>query len=434
MKVDKSKPHCNLTLVLSSIPITDCESALSGIASCLTQSSSTPKRLHIWLQAKSRQSGCYEKQACLLEPRFRFEAATTAVHLLGPSCGPLTHITVLVQSPAYYKGSFFDGYRAFLIEVRAVFTSTLTHLSYSCDQQLPFPCSNNHTDETLYGGYEVILGLRTALELSAFRLLTYLKLAYGCICDKQVWAALPPSLQSLDIRAAYAAPHNGLLLPNLLDLSFQHSRCHELKKILTACPNLHKLSIVKLFTPSSTADLEDLDSIMSHPVWSKESSSLSPSSFPTQLHTHIGEWRLQQRSDEEVVSAILPPHILISHLPMMSAILDFRFVFSGGETLLQPPPAERLLHHIPRAFPFLRVLHLKGLFLADSDLVQLHACKSLCRLEICASAHITGVAAIQLAAVLPKLVRFDLERCQLVTPDQEIAIHMLCEAHTLLPG
>lgn len=388
---------------------------LTRLAACLHKSNSAPTQLHIQIEAK-RSFGHHVDSVA---------EAARAIRFLSPFCGPLTHITAIshVQYSAYTDARPFS-------EAASVAAATLTHLSFRIDVQTQQSAGHIFKANTspIDADCKVV-----SHQFSSFKNLGHLHLEICSICYPQAWATLPASLHTLQLNASYIAPPQGVILQNLLSLSLEQSRCHELNRLLAVCPQLSQLNLKKLFTPSSRQELEDLHEIMQYPIWCKNQDSKAHSVSVKQLHKQPrqGRWFQQYHPAANAVTISAPE--LVVGLPIMPTILHFSFDFDDS---LQIHPGSttvatvgRLLHHIPRAFSFLEVLYLKNIFLLDSDLTQLHACNCLRRVTIRSSAYVTGEASLRLVAALPTLVVCDVEESLLVTSQHKVEINMICQEH-----
>lgn len=448
-----------------------------GIAACLHQSKSTPTQLDIQLRGTCNDYDDYVDPPSIS----LIERAVKAIRFLGPFCGPLTHITVSGQAPRCEH----EDFAYFLNSVAGVCATSLTHLSVTIDAAATNPELGNNEEEE-EPAHHYFMDSNSVDALTPFTSLTHVNLPFSSICEKSVWAALPSSVQSLCLNSSRRAPHHSLILPNLRELTLQHSHCHPLKRLLEACPRLQKLNVVALTAPRDIDEQRDLEVIMAHPVWRRNYNGHPGCTPVTALYLPMelvntrafesdsesddgeeeeagGEEEAAQGEEEEAHgeeeetdggegeaegseetgteeaepeeeeeanqpgSNTLRTWVALAGLPAMHTIVTFqcdftRYLGGGGGGFMSEVCAERILHQISRAFPNLRSLSLKGLFLLDSDLTELYLCQSLTKIELHSSDHITGRAVLSLAAALPRLVRLYVNACELITNQHQDAI------------
>ncbi|MEW5304737.1 MAG: hypothetical protein WDW36_007328 [Sanguina aurantia] len=356
------------------------EADLSAIAACLSQSLSSVTQLSIQLRGE-------DAHGAARNPLVR--AAAAAVRVLGPLCGPLTHITVSGEVRVWGENTYTRLLRA----ASAVCAPSLTHFSFSMQARLPtaqlqLQLGGGQEDKVLECGCDFLIDVTACTALRSLTRLTHLRLERGSLCDGEAWAALPSSLQSLDMCSPYCSlpqhllplPHPSLL-PSLHSLSLLSCGCHRLVQLLRACPKLQQLKLVELRSPDCASEQQDLRDILVHPM---------------------------------------------AAFPVLPTVTDVCFDFANKRPCqFLPAHPLKLLHHIPRAIPNLEVLRLDNVLLLDSDLTQLDGCASLRKLRLNYSDHVTGAALLRLATALPSLMGVQVFLCKLVTPEHSQAIVQL---------
>lgn len=338
--------------------------------------------------------------------------ASQAIRILGPLCCPLTHIAI--------SGEVLTGTKAtltpFLDAAKDACASSLTHLQLDMQAKshtmLASPgLQKKATYEFLPGKTPIFKLEDSACEaLSSFASLVHLDIGHGLVVDDSVWVALPPSLQSLHVGSCSNGLATKLSLLNLRELALERCSCNELQTLLEACPLLQRLQLKRLFTPTTAVDLSILYDVVEHPVW-RLAHSGGPHCFPV-TEVHRDEERLATPHQDNLSSAEL-----LASLPIMPNVTTFKYLFQEPLAALGEP----ILLHLPRAFPDLRVLHLQGELLVDTELAHLYACTSLHTLSIGGSVSVTGEAVLLLAAALPRLVSLSVARCKNVSEAQKKA-------------
>lgn len=359
-------------------------------------------------------------------------AAASVVCIMGPLCGPLTHITVFGK---VYLDEENVSCRSFLDAASVVCASSLTHLSldlHGKHPNLPFgPAFSGDPDETLQFGCFFMLHSDACNALASFSCLTHLSIKYGWLEHTSLWASLPQSLQSLHIEGTNKTPpRQGWLLPHLRELTLQRSSCDWLKRILDACPQLLHLHLVELTFPTSGEDLTGLHQITNHVAWRPHDSGGSSYTPVTRFVQSYTPYLRGYPPD------YLPSWKVLTSLPVMPTIRHFQFDIHHQWYDQDPMPVTAdLMHHIPRAFPNLQTLHLaiddcpEGYnSLLDVDLTGLYACSSLRELHIKDDSYVTGEALLLLAAALPKLVSMGHAGEKLVSRAHRAAICQLMQA------
>lgn len=262
-------------------------------------------------------------------------------------------------------------------------------------------------DEMLADRHDFLLGPADCNALLCLPHLTRLKVDHGIITDEQVWEALLPRLQSLDLRACYVGSTTPL--PSLRSLTLTSSCCNALALILKACPQLQRSSLKELFTPTCDAQLAQLRGIMGHPLWRSNEGRASNCAPVTEV---------SQEGVAGLVEELLPREVLQA-LPVMPTVTTFTFCFTlgqeGRQEMCVGHDQARLLHHLPRVFPHLTILRLISLPPEDSDLKQLYACKSLGLLEVRRCNSVTKEALFELMVALPALSSIGVAGCGLVS-------------------
>lgn len=370
------------------------EEDLASLASCLQPSLCSVTQLSIQLQGEDNPN----------RHNLIIETAAAAVRILGRFCSPLTHVLVSGDVRSWGENTFTP-----LLDVAsAVCSSSLTNFSFSMQARYPHVIMRGlGKDDVLETGCDFSLNKPGAVALSSCSRLTHLRLEHGDIYDDQgVWAALPASLQCLDMRELSTSPPEGHLLPNLVNLVLQSSDCYCLRRVMQACPNLKHLTLKQLCTPTCVEEQTDLAFIMENVAWCP--SDVSGSHYPSVK-------RLAQ-APSFLQPTYLAPWEVLAALPSMPTITNFKFDFTF-EVLDEQQLFNqgRLLHHIPRAFPHIKHLRLEHVLLLDSDLTELQACTSLSRLELWDSANITEDALLLLAGSVPHLNHVKVTNCSLVS-------------------
>lgn len=391
-----TNPTCSLQEInpppSSKLPTGRMENDLLSLAACLTQPLSSVTQLSIQLRGEDTR----ELENPLIV------AAATAVRILGPLCGSLTHITVSGQVRTWAENTY-----TFLLDAAsAVCAASLTHFSFSMQvRHMKQSLRPGEQDVLLECGCDFLLDLTACEALSSFTRLTYLKLQHGSVSDPLVWAVLPPSLQCLEICSPYCDIPDDHVFHNLHKLCMLECDCYNLIQLLEACPLLQQLHLVQLYTPTCPEELEDLEEIMKHPVWCANNSGHTRCTPVARLH-QAGAW-------EPGDPVHMAPWVVLPALPVMPTISIFRFNFIDGQTgphlFLDPVP---LLHHIPRLFPHLEVLCMEHVLKLDADLTELYSCSSLRQLDLRGCGAVTGEALLALAEALPKMVCIEIQSCK----------------------
>lgn len=257
--------------------------------------------------------------------------------------------------------------------------------------------------EDVGSGCGYYLDSRDVHALFCLTALSHLSLEHVTFHEQEVWAALPTSLQSLELRAPRSTPPPAVVLPNLRHLVLHYSRCSALKRLLAASSKLQTVYVSKLWTPATIDEQSDLRYIMRHPIWCNNDGG-DPSCTPvTHMHMFVDDWEWYQGSELSEEARLFPREVLAA-LPALPTVLNFMYDFHHDP----PAPADiegscQLLCYIPRVCPNLQVLRLDSISHADSDLTPLRACPSLRKLEFRCCQHITEKAVLQLARALPDL-------------------------------
>ncbi|MEW5304741.1 MAG: hypothetical protein WDW38_009702 [Sanguina aurantia] len=380
------------------------EDELSDLTTCLDQSLASVTQLTIRLAG--RDTGEVNNEVVNL--------AAAAVRILGPFCGPLTHITVcgeVVLEEVVYSGNAPTfTFTPLIAAAAAVCPSSLTHLSFSMQLRAcwgsPAPLGKEQCRDLVPDGeFQVLLDSSACDALSSLTRLTHLTLEHGHITAERVWAALPPSLRRLGAHTLRGhAPACMALRPNLRELALERSSCSQLQELMAMCPRLTGLDLATLQMPCSPEELAGLGDIMSHPGWCANSGpSRGLGSAPVTELLQATRWECGVPVDGEGV---------LASLPVMPTITKFAYEHPDSGTHCPPPDPARLLHHITRAFPNLQTLHLSHIPRMDSEVRQLQACASLRQLDFECCDDLSGAAIRDLASRLPVLVRLEVEGCR----------------------
>lgn len=381
------------------------EDELSDLTTCLDQSLESVTQLTI--QVKGRDAGEVDNEIVNL--------AAAAVSILGPFCGPLTHITVcgeVVLEEVVYSGNAPVFTFTPLIEAAsAVCAASLTHLSFSMQLYAswgtPAPLGKEQfRDLVPDGDFEILLDNRACEALSSLTHLAHLALEHGDITGDSVWAALPPSLLSLGVHTLRSHTAACMTLrSNLREVALKSSSCSQLHKLMAMCPQLTGLDLATLQMPCSPEELADLGDIMSHPAWCVNNSG-GPTSSPVTELLQATQWECGVPVDGEG---------MLASLPVMPTITKFVYEHPDSGTHCPPPNPALLLYHIPRAFPNLQTLHLSHIPCMDSEVRQLQACASLRELDFECCDDLLGTTILDFASRLPVLVRLEADRCKCVS-------------------
>lgn len=390
-------------------------SDLVRIVSGLQQSLSSVSQLTIQLRGEDPRK--------VLNPIIK--AAAMAVSILGPACGPLTHISVSCEVRACGQNT----YTPLIDAASRVCTPSLTHLSFSIESRFPLemlehPQCISDPEYIMEFGCDFDLESSASESLSSLTRLTHLKLQNGAVDDQAVWAALPASLQSLDMRALNSGLPYGLSLPNLMQIRLRESHCSFIRQLLEASPQSCQLALESLLSPESEDEQRDFQHLMKLASWRASnggSGSGNPDCTPVTKIERIA-------SLESDSPGYLAPWEVLSAMPTMPYVTKVYFGFAdvAGDQFVYEDPV-RVLHHIPRAFPNVECLRLLGVLPLDSDLSQLHACTSLCQLKIHESPDVTGYVLLQLAVALPNLYFLEVTSCDSVSEEHLDLLERLME-------
>ncbi|MEW5318481.1 MAG: hypothetical protein WDW38_009700 [Sanguina aurantia] len=332
------------------------EDELSDLTTCLDQSLESVTQLTI--QLKGRDTGKVDNDIVNL--------AAAAVRILGPFCGPLTHITVcgevVLEKIKCFGASPIFTFTPLVQAAGSVCPSSLTHLRFSMLLRAGWgtpaslgkaQCQNFVPD----GAFCIQLDDGASEALASLTHLTHLWLEHGDVSDNTLWDFLPSSLQSLGMHTLLShrsAPQT--LKPNLRELTLKFSSCSQLLKLMAMCPQLTGLDLATLQMPCSPEELADLGDIMSHPAWCANNSSGQKCTPVTEL-LQATEWEVL---DPEASAAIL------AALPVMPTITKFVYEYMDTPGQTPPPNSANLLHHITRAFPYLKTLRISDVPFLDS--------------------------------------------------------------------
>lgn len=353
--------------------------------------------------------------------------AADVFDIMGPLCGRLSHVFVESRvnewSAGLHEDSYLDGYNIYNYVMEAVADlcpSSLTHLDF--DMQVakhpsllrddPLLDFNSRFDDI--GPFEVITYL--CGHLASFTCLTHLNLGLAVVRDVEVWEALPAALKSLHMGRPESCPL-GLILPCLEELGLHMCATNMLKTLLQACDKPVRLSLGRLQMPEHTESHADLDFIVNHPAWKLANSGGAMCSPVTKLHVgdviHFVPGADGYLSGWEILASL-------PRMPSIKRLIRCTMPDEDGDP--NSPDVQhysRLLQHIPNVFPNLSSLYLAHIPFLDSDLVALHACKSVHTLDIRLSKFVTGKALFLLAAALPRLVIMNITECVLVDDRQQ---------------
>lgn len=343
-------------------------SSLIALADCLREPLSSVTHLNIHLNGED---------TCTVDNPL-IVAAAAAVRILSPVCSPLTHITVSGEVRTWGETT----YTLLLQAASAVCAETLTHFSFNMQARLvKSQMKQGQEDQVLTSGCNFLLDDTASDALSSLTSLTHLKLEHGSVCDQEAWAALPITLQCLDICSQYINLPDNLILPNLRKLCMKQCDCYDLLDLLKACPLLQQLALVRLHSPTGPAEQQDLEEVMTHSLWCAKNGGGIHCTPVTESHQGVAG---------ETQSPLAPWDMLVA-LPVMPTITNFRINFldsQAGQHLFVNPV--RLLHHIPRLCPRLQILCIEHVLQLDLDLVELHVCSSLRILELHDSDDVSG--------------------------------------------
>lgn len=348
--------------------------------------------------------------------------AAAAFHIMGPLCGPLTHISV--SSSAYESdtppgeaGDFH--YTNVIQEVAVVCPISVTHLVFNIQQtDTPTLMRGDFEDEEPDDPFElhhILLDFEAGDLLFLLKNLKHLDLGCAEVVDSSTWERFPASLTCLKLASAWDLPSKCHLPFRLKQLAVECCTCKDLRRLLEDSDESLQLSVRRLMIPENASEEADLAFIVSHPAWHLANSGAPHCAPVTEFWMHDGR-RLNStepgyRSDEEMLSS----------LPTMPNITKFMFYFDedGNLPMGMDLHREQLLHTIPDTFPNLTHLILNGILSSDSDLTGLHACTSVRVMHLSCSDFVTCNALLALAAALPQLVILDVTNCDLVTADHQ---------------
>lgn len=364
-----------------------------------------------------------------------FSPAAEVVNIMGLRCGALTHVSFFSRLNYYEEdssvlvGNSIDTLDCALEAVARVCASSLRHLSFSTRlakhpslmlgiPTLDYPVEFNNLSLSMFYDCDAFVSLAC---------LVHLDLGCGNLSFRSGWKALPPSLKSLRMGRPDSVP-KGLNFPCMELLFLQHSNCDELRNLLEACPDSVRMHVTRVMAPETVAEEGDLDFIISHPAWYLANSG-GPNCTPiTELH--MDDMFYVRHHEHGYCSSSR----MLSSLSTMPSIINFRYTCKEetGDAVYPDPVDEfvvedlvRRLHHIPRAFPNLRSLELMHLFLVDSDLTELHPCRSMRVLEMKSCKHVTGQALLLLMAALPEMAHVEVSDCELVSEIQQREISVM---------
>lgn len=351
---------------------------------------------------------------------------TEVIVIIGPLCGPLTHIMLHSRIIEVVTGGIVS-FDPVVEAVSKVSSSSLSHLTFDVMQTLIPQFASNHSDDHTDDDIDecfIDLGHPASASLASLTSLVHLDLSGGYVSDAMTWAALPSSVTSLRLGFLTNVP-KGFLLPCMEVLVLQKSNCRDLRQLLEATPESVHLSLKRLMTPEEVSQQEDLEFIIRHPAWCRANSG-GPNCSPV-THLDMGTMFALQKHEP----GYLTSWKMLSLLPTMPSISNFTCTYhecSEHLGMVVIKPQARLLHLISASLPNLTALKVSGLQSFDSDLTGLHACKFLRVLKLSSSKFVTGSSMLLLAAALPQLVTFQVSGCVLVSgSDQQELAELLAE-------
>lgn len=349
--------------------------------------------------------------------------AAAAFHIMGPICGPLSHISV---SSTVYESDKPSGeagdyhYTNVIKEVAVVCPVSVIHLVFNVQQAdtptLMLGDFDNEEPADPYELHHILLDLEAGDLLFSLKNLKHLDLGCAQVSSLSTWERFPASLTCLKLGFAWDLPSKRHLPFRLDQLAVECCTCKDLRRLLEDSDVSLQLSVRRLLIPENASEEADLTFIVNHPAWCRANSG-APHCFPvTEFWMDQDGCRLNStepgyRSAWEILSS----------LPTMPSVTKFMFEFDEDGILPLGMDLHRvqLLHTIPDAFPNLTHLILKGILSLDSDLTGLHACTSVRVMHISDSDFVTCNALLALAAALPQLLSLDVTCCDLVTADHQ---------------
>lgn len=318
-------------------------------------------------------------------------ATASVVKVLAPFCKPLTHIIVnicVLVSISYGDYSLLTLLNT--LEAAKV-AATLTHLLIKSSQ---------------FGSMKVVLDDAAVTVLSTFTHLTHLHLSNGVtIATPAVWGAVPPSLQSLELGNVRAGPPRGVQLPSLQRMMFGHCGCSELAGLINAAPQLAELRVRELRAPQSQQGVQDLISVFEHPL-------LRFDSTDSAVTANVPLITFQQ--SDQTPTGTMPVGDVLGQMPVMPAFTVVQ-IHNRRETGSWIP-------RVSRVFPALIKLTLNMPMLSDADSLRIRTLRTLKTLELFHCNEMTGDGVLALAATLPWVGMLNVERCALITRDDDLDI------------